>query len=67
MGSVFDYIGQSQPNVKKSENAGESDYQKAVNYIKQSGLTNKQAFFKKARELGVDPNQAIAQFMGGVK
>lgn len=50
----------SQPQMAAPANNG-NGYQQAVMYIKQCGLSPKQAFFKAAQEMGVDPNAFISQ------
>lgn len=56
----------SQPQVAAPANSG-NGYQQAVMYIKQCGLSPKQAFFKAAQEMGVDPNAFMTQNLANIQ
>lgn len=58
-------MGQVQRSPVQRSNGNE--YQQALDYIRQSGLSPMRAFFKAAQEMGVDPNSFMTQNLANIQ
>lgn len=51
----------NQINQQTSNNQINPQIQQVINMVKESGMSPKDLFYKKAQEMGVDPNTILSQ------